>query len=281
MEVVLRAVGLGVLVLLAGTLPRNALFIANLEHWREVPWSVPLIAAYITLFWRYAGGWGPPAETAAARRESLRAHPVSGPAWTWALAAGLLGIVALVFALRVLNRLVRLPAQDASAFAGVPALTVIPLLILSAAVAGVVEEAAFRGYMQGPIERRYGLLVAILITGTMFAVAHLDFTPALWPYYVAVAALYGAVTRLCGSILPAVALHTLGNLYSNFDLWLHGRSDWQAPANGPALVWNTGPDLAFWGAAAGFVLALLATLAAFARLAAVSSSRRSASRSDP
>jgi len=43
--------------------------------------------------------------------------------------------------------------------------------------------------MQGPIERRRGLLIAILITGTMFALVHLDFTPILWPYYVAVAAL--------------------------------------------------------------------------------------------
>jgi len=144
-----------------------------------------------------------------------------------------------------------------------------------------VEEAAFRGYMQGPIERRYGLPLAILITGTMFAVVHLDFTPVLWPYYLAVAALYGAITQRCGSILPAVVLHTVGNLYSNFDLWLHGRSDWQAPANGPALVWKTGPDVAFWSAVAGFGLAALATLAAFARLAAVSSSRRSASRSGP
>jgi membrane protease YdiL (CAAX protease family) len=278
-DVVLRAVGLGVLVLLAGTLPRNALFVANLKQWPGVPWSAPLIAAYIALFWRYVGGWGPPVDTAASRRESLRAHPVSGQGWAWALAAGVLGIVALVFALRVMNRLVALPAQDASAFAGVPAHTVIPLLVLSAAVAGVVEEAAFRGYMQGPIERRYGLGVAILVTGTMFAVAHLDFTPILWPYYLAVAALYGTITTRCQSILPAVVLHTVGNLYSNFDLWLHGRSDWQAPANGSALVWTTGPDVAFWSACAGLLVAALATLWAFARFAAVSSSRRSASRS--
>lgn len=82
--------------------------------------------------------------------------------------------------------------------------------------------------MQGPIERRYGLPVAILITGTMFAVAHLDFTLILWPYYVAVAAIYGTVTYLTNSVLPAVVLHTGGNLYSNLDLWLHGRAEWQA-----------------------------------------------------
>jgi membrane protease YdiL (CAAX protease family) len=270
---------MGLLVMLAGTLPRNALVLANLKYWPGAPWSVPLVAGYIAVFWRYVGGWGPPTETAAARRESARAHAVSGRAWVWALTAGLFGIVALVFALRVLNRLVVLPAQDASAFAGVPAVTVIPLLILSAAVAGVVEEAAFRGYMQGPIERRFGLPWALLVTGTMFAIAHLDFTPVLWPYYLAVAALYGTVTHLCRSILPAVVLHTAGNLYSNFDLWLHGRSDWQAPANGAALVWGKGADAAFGWACAGLLVATLATLWAFARLAVASSSPRSASRS--
>jgi membrane protease YdiL (CAAX protease family) len=279
MDVISRSVGLGLLVLLAGTLPRNALFVANLKYGSGLPWSVPLIAAYIALLWRYAGGWGPPPETAQSRRESLRASPVPGAGWAWALTAGLLGIVALVFALRVLNRLVALPAQDASAFAGVPAVTVIPLLILSAAVAGVVEESAFRGYMQGPIERRFGLPVAILITGVLFALAHLDFTPILLPYYVAVAALYGTITQRCRSILPAVVLHTVGNLYSNFDLWLHGRSDWQAPASANTPVWRTGTDPAFWGACAGLLVSALATLWAFSRLAAATASLRSASRS--
>jgi membrane protease YdiL (CAAX protease family) len=202
-------------------------------------------------------------KTARARREGLCANALSSREWAWALTAGVLGLFALVFALRVANRLVGLPAQDASAFAGVPAVTVIPLLLLSASVAGIVEEAAFRGYMQGPIERRYGLPAAILITGTMFAIAHLDFTPVLWPYYVAVAALNGTVVHLCRSILPAVVLHAAGNLYSNFDLWLHGRADWQAPAGGASSVWRNGLDAAFWFATAAFVASALVMLWAF------------------
>jgi membrane protease YdiL (CAAX protease family) len=37
-------------------------------------------------------------------------------------------------------------------------------VILSTLVAGVVEETAFRGYVQGGIERRHGPVVAILVT---------------------------------------------------------------------------------------------------------------------
>jgi membrane protease YdiL (CAAX protease family) len=244
--VIVRAVLIGMLVVIAGTIPRNLIFAANLRYYVTVPWAVPLTAVYLWLFWRYLNGGGPPASTAEERRMSLRANRVSCPVWGWALLAGALGIVALVLALRVANRMVVLPQQQLPDLAQVPKLTVLSLLLMAAPVAGIVEEGAFRGYMQGPIERRYGLAVAILITGTMFAVAHLDFTLILWPYYVAVAAIYGTVTYLTESILPAVVLHTGGNIYSNIDLWLHGQAEWQASSGPTGLIWTTGADTSFW-----------------------------------
>jgi membrane protease YdiL (CAAX protease family) len=244
--VIVRAVLIGMLVVIAGTIPRNLIFAANLRYYATVPWAVPLTAVYLWLFWRYLNGGGPPTSTAEERRISLRANRVSCRVWAWALLAGALGIVALVLALRVANRMVVLPPQQLPDLARVPKLTVLSLLLMAAPVAGIVEEGAFRGYMQGPIERRYGLAVAILITGTMFAVAHLDFTLILWPYYVAVAAIYGTVTYLTESILPAVVLHTGGNIYSNIDLWLHGQAEWQASSGPTALIWTTGADTSFW-----------------------------------
>lgn len=252
--IVVRAVLLGMLVMLAGTIPRNLLFMANLRYGQGVPWAVPLTAVYLWFFWQYLNGKGEPESTAEERRASLRARRVAGSVWAWSLLAGGLGIVALVLALRVANRLAVLPQQQLPDLSHVPRVTVLSLLLMAAPVAGIVEEAAFRGYMQGRIERRYGLAVAILITGTMFAVAHLDFTLILWPYYVAVAAIYGTVTYLAKSILPAVVLHTAGNLYSNADLWLHGQAEWQAPAGPAALVWRTGADASFWIVALAFLL---------------------------
>jgi len=257
--VIARAVLIGTLVALAGTLPRNLLFAANLRYFAGVPWAVPVTALYIWCFWRYLNGAGPPESTSEERRASLRARPVAPRVWGWALLAGGLAIVGLVLALRLASRFVSLPAQRLPAeLEGVPRVTVLSLLLMAAPVAGIVEEAAFRGYMQGPIERRHGLPVAILITGTMFALVHLDFTLALWPYYVAVAAIYGSVTFLTDSILPAVALHTAGNLYSNFDLYLHGRAEWQASPGGAAQSWIP---------AASLVAVAVATAAAYVRLA--------------
>lgn len=272
--VITRAVLIGILVMLAGTIPRNVLFAANLRFWPVVPWAVPLTAIYLWFFWRYLQGAGPPESTAEFRRTSLRANRVPGIVWGWSVVSGGLGIVALVLALRVANRLVVLPAQNLPNLTHVPKFTVLSLLLAAAPIAGIIEEAAFRGYMQGPIERRSGLTIAILITGTMFAVAHLDFTLILWPYYVAVAALYGTVVYLTNSILPAIVLHTAGNLYSNIDLWLHGKAEWQAASRSAELIWTTGVDASFWRTSGALLIVLAATVWAFIRLAR--SSRRSA-----
>lgn len=112
-----------------------------------------LTALYLWLFWQYLKGAGPPESTAESRRTSLRANRVSGCVWVWSLLAGGLGIVALVFALRVANRMVVRPQQQLPDLTRVPEFAILSLLLMAAPVAGIVEEAAFRGYMQGPIER--------------------------------------------------------------------------------------------------------------------------------
>jgi membrane protease YdiL (CAAX protease family) len=266
LPIVFQAVLMGMAVLLAGTMPRNFLFAANLRLYPNLPWAVPLTALYIWFFWSYLNGSGPPDSTSHQRRTSLRASSLSGATWAWALIAGGLGIVALVLALQIVNRLILLPPQTLPDLARVPGTTVIALLLMAAPVAGIVEEAAFRGYMQGPIERQHGLVVAILITGTMFAVAHLDFTPILWPYYVAVAAIYGTVTSITRSILPAIVLHTSGNLYSNFDLWRHGQAEWQAGSEPTTLIWQNGPDASFWMTSASLLVVGAVMSWAFVRL---------------
>jgi membrane protease YdiL (CAAX protease family) len=165
--------------------------------------------------------------------------------------------------------MVALPEQLLPDLSRIPRFTVWSLLLMAAPVAAFVEEAAFRGYMQGPIERRHGVVSAILITGTMFAIAHLDFTPLLWPYYVAVAAIYGIVTSLTNSIWPAILLHTAGNTYSNIDLLLHGRAEWQAASGNAQSIWTTGMDAAFVRLSVAVVVTAAAMGWAYVKLARV------------
>ncbi len=267
LRVVVKAITIGMVVMLAGTIPRNIIFVANLRYYPIVPWAVPLVAVYLWFFWRYLNGAGQPESTAEERRTSLRANCVSSHVWAWSLLAGGLGIVALVIALHLANRMVVLPQQQLPDLTQVSKFTILSLLLMSAPVAGIVEEAAFRGYMQRPIERRYGLAIAILVTGTMFAVAHLDFTLILLPYYVAVSAIYGITTYLTDSILPAVVLHTSGNIYSNIDLWLRDQAEWQASSDTTELIWKTGVDTSFWISSIALLMVGAATVWAYFQLA--------------
>jgi membrane protease YdiL (CAAX protease family) len=269
MGTIIEAVLIGMLVMLAGTVPWDIVIIGNFRFLPSVPWALPVIGVYMFFYWRYLSGWGEPQSTAATRRERHRANPLPVRTWMWALIAGGLGIVALVLALKLANRMVLLPKQEVPDLSHMPVVTIVVLLITSSAVAGLVEESAFRGYMQGPIEKRYGPLIAILINGTMFGIAHLDFTLMLWPYYVAVAAIYGMVVYLTNSILPAVVLHMSGNLYSNYDLWVNGRAEWQAAKDASELVWSTGADTSFWTTLGALAVALALCVGAYFKLARV------------
>jgi len=91
----------------------------------------------------------------------------------------------------------------------------------------------------------------------------------LWPYYVAVAAIYGSVAYLTDSILPAVVLHTSGNLYSNFDLWLHGQAEWQASAAADRLISVMGIDRPFLMSVGTLLVVGGATIAAYVVLSRV------------
>jgi membrane protease YdiL (CAAX protease family) len=274
MRAIGRAVVVGLVVAMVGTIPRNVLFGLNVRYMTGIPWAVPIVAVYMWIFWRFLTKL----DTAAAAGEgsgtfwsgTLRANRVSPRLWGWSLVAGALGIVALVLALRVLARFVVLPDQQLPDWSHVPVPTIVALLVAAAPVAGIIEEAAFRGFMQRPIEREAGIAVAIAVTWIMFAVAHLDFTPVLLPYYVAVAAIYGLVTHLTDSILPAIVLHTGGNLYSNFDLWVHGRAEWQSAPPSAVLGASAAGGVSLQGLLVALAILLVASVLAYIKLARVS-----------
>ena len=189
-----------------------------------------------------------------------------------AVVAGGLGLVAVVLLQGVTNRLVTLPQQrdlDVSQF---PFVTVLLWVLMSSVVAGVVEEASFRGYMQGPIERRHGPVIAILVTGSLFGFAHFthpEVTLILMPYYLAVAAVYGALAYLTNSILPSMVLHAGGNVLGAFDLFARGRSEWQALSSPKPLIWETGADASFWISLVAALIVGAAAVWAYAALASV------------
>ena len=244
------AIGIGVLVLLAGNLPFNVLNAWNQRVGIAAPWAVLPAALYLWTYWQFIGGrWGASAG-AAKRRQNLRANRLSRRVWVASLMAGLIGFGALIALLVVAARLVSLPASSPIVTPpGMPVVTALSLIVMASIVAGVTEEAAFRGYMQSPIERRYGLAVAVLVNGTLFGLLHFGNHPAqvlgMLPYYIAVSAVYGGLTWAANSILPALVLHITGDIVVLTRWWLTGRPEWQIGSVPRPLVWESGIDAQF------------------------------------
>jgi membrane protease YdiL (CAAX protease family) len=268
--VIIKAVLTGVFVASVGTIAWALLVKANLKFFPGVPWSVIPAAFLLWIFWRYLRGEWWPKLTSETRKKNLRANRISGDVWVSAIFAGIIGLAALLLFMRVMNRMVKLPQQQLTDSNPVPTVTLFFLLLMGSAVAGIVEEAAFRGYMQGPIEKRHGPVVAILITGILFGFAHFshpETTMALMPFYIGVAIIYGMMAYLTNSILPGMVLHAVGDVFGGFDLLTRGQSEWQTSAKPEPLIWQTGTDTSFWMSCVFFIIAGAAAVWAYYSLA--------------
>jgi membrane protease YdiL (CAAX protease family) len=221
------------------------------------------MVVFLVFYWKFLKGWGWPQSTAAARRAGLRAEPLSSSVWRWSLVAGGLGLAASIALFILSHRLIRWPQPPGSDLAHIPFLTLLPSLLMSATVAGISEEAGFRGYLQGPLERRYGPAMGIAITSIVFGLAHLThgaFLPAIL-FDIGWGALYGLLTYRSGSIVPAIILHSSADA-------LEFVARWKFPPTAPApLVWVSGPGPLLWFNCALVVLLGSASAWAFRRLA--------------
>jgi len=143
--------------------------------------------------------------------------------------------------------------------------------------------------MQGPVERRYGLLPAILVNGIAFGLLHFPNHPGdvllMLPYYIAVSAVYGGLTWAANSILPALVMHSGGDVWSLGRLWLTGRPEWQLSSAPAPLVSETGIDaglLVAVGALGGLTALTIWAYASLHRLSSnLPASARSASAGPP
>jgi membrane protease YdiL (CAAX protease family) len=208
--VVVRVVLVGITILLAGIGPWPVLVSLNLRVASSLPWSAAIQLAILGVLWWYLGGGGRPAVTADSRRRNLRANAVRGQLLAWSVTAGALfagGVVALSVTGWLLIPVPAASLDQFTSLANYSLWMTVPMLLTGSCVAGVVEEAAFRGYMQVPLERQYGPATAIGIVAVLFTLAHLP-SPIAWPGFLLAAVGWGALAYLSNSILPGVVFHT-------------------------------------------------------------------------
>ncbi len=263
LPLLLRALLAAIAVTGTTTVVWGTLVQSNLRFWPKLPWAAVVMAVFLVFYWRFLKGWGWPRSTAAARRAGLRAEPLSPSLWRWSLVAGGLGLAASIALFILSHRLIRWPQPPPSDFSRIPVSTLLPSLLMSALVAGIGEEAGFRGYLQGSLERRYGPAVGISITSIVFGLAHLThdaFLPAIL-FDIGWGALYGLLTYRSGSIVPAILLHSSADA-------LEFIAAWRFPPTAPApLVWVSGPNRLLWFNCILVVLLGGASVWAFRRLA--------------
>jgi membrane protease YdiL (CAAX protease family) len=259
------AIPVGLVIAALGIFPWSFLAQVNARLWAGIPWCVPLGLVWLALFSAYLNGSGWPRASAPTRKQLLRVRPLHGPTAIWACIAGATGLVTLVTLYFVAIQFVNLPpgAFRPRSVGMVSTFVIIPIMIMNAIVAGVAEEAAYRGYMQGMLERRFRATVAVALVTIVFSGLHLLGGTKTLPLAIPVCAtsiVLGALTAITQSIVPAIVVHVLADTVTlPFEWGLLGRL--------PVGRFQTnGIDTLFVAAVVLVAVGSIATVAAFLRL---------------
>ena len=214
----------GLLIALAGTGAWAVLARSNATVRADLPWAAGAMAVSLVVLVLWLSGVGPPKASAATRRELLRLWPPQHPergAGGLSTAAIVLLLVALTVAWIGIGRLT--PVPDLSGYP--TSIYRWSLFLMSPVVAGVIEEAALRGYMQRGLER-VDPRNAIWITSLVFVTSHvthgLDTVLLLGPGIFAASMLYGHLALRTGTIVPGMCIHVVGDLTHTYFGVLHG-----------------------------------------------------------
>ena len=187
------------------------------------PWSLVLMVGVLFLYWKYFSGSWWPKSTAGIRRESFRTTRLSKGVWKWSLITAALIVVVTQSGLVITFRVFPFPADafalgfDYSAF---PIWLVWLYIILTASVVGITEEVGFRGYMQVPLEKRYGPVAAIAIVSTLFMALHLNqaWAPFVLVHLIFIGVMWGILAYASGSLIPGIISHIVTDIFG-FSYW--------------------------------------------------------------
>ena len=229
----------------------SGLLVLNLMTTPAIPWSALAMAAILWALWSWMGGlWGP-VQSREARRSLLRAISLSRGTFALAVAAGICCDIALAGLWIVIGDLTRVPGNATPDFSRYPLFTVIVTLAMASISGGVSEEAGFRGYFQGTLEKSLPAPLAILICAVVMAPEHAmtqGFVLPTMAFYLLVDIMLGTSAALTKSILPGIVTHAIGLLIFFALVWPADKTRALGAAPDP-WFWIHAGQVAVFGAA--------------------------------
>jgi membrane protease YdiL (CAAX protease family) len=189
-----------------------------------MPWSFILMSGLLWIYVKYFSGSWWPESTRLVRK--IRFRPITLPVKQWVFAMISIVLVVLIeqSSLVVTFRFIEFPAEQFTAaysfLADAPVWAAWLLVIMISAVAAICEETGFRGYMQVPLEKRYGPLVSISIVSIVFVLVHLHqaWSGPLIVHIFFISVLFGTLAYYSGSLIPGIIAHFIMDI-CNFSFW--------------------------------------------------------------
>jgi membrane protease YdiL (CAAX protease family) len=268
LPLVIRAIITGCLVSTVGIAAWSILFILI-----PAPWSIFPMAIVLWVYVKLFGGRGILKKGREYRRLSFRAVSLDASVWKW----GMLGAVTFVIIVQasfvITFRLTDFPADrftsDYRILDRMPVGVAWIVLIAGSIVAGICEETGFRGYMQVPLEKKYGPVIAVVVTSVIFTLIHLSHSWAapILPQIFFASVLLGILAYKTGSIIPGIIGHSILDVF-DYSVW------WSDITGGfnKQTIFKTGVDLHF------IVWILVFTLALFVFFRSVAQINKSSQR---
>ena len=187
------------------------------------PWFLIVMTVFLVIYVKYFSGTWFPSLNSKIRRQRFRDIKLTKNVWIWGVSGALLFVLISQSSFVITFRFLEFPAEQFKAAYNLDSLPVSLAwisLIMASLVAGICEEIGFRGYMQQPLEKKYGPGAAIAITSTVFVLVHLHQAwagPVLIHIFM-VSVLLGILAYRTRSLIPGIIAHTLLDVF-NFSYW--------------------------------------------------------------
>jgi membrane protease YdiL (CAAX protease family) len=226
------AIGIAIWSLMLSTIP--------------APWSIlPMIIALWAYLKFFSGRWGSK-KTNETKKLNFRAVRLSSSTWKWGITAAVLFVIIVQASFVITFRLLDFPfakfTADYKMLDSMPLWVAFAVLIMGSIVAGICEETGFRGYMQAPLEKKYGAVTAIVVTSIIFMLIHLSHSWAapILPHIFFASVLLGILAYKTGSLIPGIIGHSILDIF-DYSIW------WSDITGGfhKQTIFKTGIDLHF------------------------------------